>query len=640
LTLPVADTAAPDRPSTLGRAIERLVRGPTSAVGAALCLLGIAAVATAWGLHFVARQRGPFIFLDELAYERMAQTFAHTGSIGLLGKTGLSYSPLYSIVISPIYVLTSSAMVAYEWVKRANVILMSAAVFPIYGIARFVLSRRLSLGVAALALAAPLTLYAGLVMSENLAYPLFLVAVWAMLRAVAKPRPANDALLLLTVALASAARLQQVVLVPAAISAIVLVASLSGRAAGLHALTRVLARHWLLLGAVAIALVGSLLRSAANGGALPLAGRYSDVGRTHPSVLRIGKLFIEHLAGLDIAVGVVPFAAALLAAHALRRFGFPRTELVYAAVAFSVVAWVLFLVAYDAAGFDATTRVNGSANIPRIHERYLIYLVPLFLVGLVAVLRCRRRIAPSRYVAAAALAAALPVTIPFGLIVNNSIVGDSFSMQLFAKVGTVYTPIHQARVVALGFATLLASSLIVAAWRPRRWPFLSAVPAVLATLIAFVVVSRLVTQRFELAANGAMEGGVGPHPEWVDQAVGHSHVVVVSRGGTQIGGLETVFFNLSIDRAYHTCSRPLLSPDFGDHGIAADPTGTLEDVEGGSGSIVAQYAVVPASFRVAGQVVASDDRAGLVLVAPTSQTLVVPPNGKTIACPPPAAPGH
>jgi hypothetical protein len=612
--------------------VARVTSGPTSAVGATLCLLGIAVVTACVGLYFVSRQRGPFIFLDELAYERMAQAFAHTGRIGLLGKTGLSYSPLYSIVISPIYAFTSSALTAYEWVKRTNVVLMSLSVFPIYGIARFVLSRRLSLGVAALAMAAPLMWYAGLVMSENLAYPLFLVAVYAMLRALREPRPVNDAVLLLAIGVASTARLQQIVLVPAAVTAIVLVSLFSGQGRRTRSLARALARHWLLVGAAAVGLLGVLLQRAANAGALPLSGRYANVGMAHPSAIRIAKLYVEHLAGLDLAVGVVPFAGSLLAAYALMRFGFPRAELVYGAVALSVACWVLLLVAYDAAAFDATTSVVGAADIPRIHERYLIYLVPLFLVGLVAVLRCRRRIAPSGYVAAAAVAAVLPLTIPFGLVINNSVVGDSFTMELFSNTASVYVAIDHAKLAAFGFAGVLASSLIVAAWRPRRRPFLAAVPAIVATVIAFVVVSRLVIQSFEAAAAGAVDSGVGSHPQWVDQAVGPRPVVLVTIGGVQTGSLETAFFNLSIDRAYHICSRPGLSPDFGDHEASPDSNGALQDIEGGSGTIVAPLAVVPESFHVAGQVIASDDRAGLVLVAPASDTLVVPPGGATVAC--------
>jgi hypothetical protein len=576
------------------------------------------------------RDPGPFVFFDELAYERMAYSFAHTGQIALLGKVGLTYSPLYSIAISPIYALTTSAIEAYDWVKRANVLMMAAAVFPIYGIARFVLSRRLSLAVAALAMFAPPMLYAGLVMSENLAYPLSLAAIWALLRTVRDPGPANDLLFLGLTALASAARLQQIAFFPAALTAIVLVALVSAESRRARAAWEAVARHWVLAGTALVGLVLGLVVRLASG-TLPLSGRYANVGTVHPSLIRTAKLFVEHLAELDVAVGVVPFAAAVLAALALRRFGFPQKELMFGAVAFSVTSWLLLEVAWDAAGFDSTKLVTGNAAMPRLHERYLIYLVPVFLIALVATLRRRRRMSLRSYVVAAAVAAALPATIPFGLVINNSIVADSFAMGLFAKTGVIYAPIAHAKLKAVALAGLLAASLIVAAWRPRRWQFATAIPALAATLVAFGLISTLVAHRFWLAAHGAVSAGLPGRLDWVDRAVPHGHVVLVAaRGG--IGDLETTFFNLSIDRVYDLCG-PVFGADFGDRRIAVEPgTGTLEDVEGGTGPVVTPYAVVQRSFGINGRVLAKDASTGLVLVAPPTLTLVVTEKARDNLC--------
>ena len=110
---------------------------PTAATAAAL--VGLAAVSAALRTILARQVHGPFVFMDELGYERMAQSFAHTGHLALFGKGGLAYSPLYPIVLSPIYALTSSAQTAYEWAKVVNAVLMSLAVFPVYGIARSVL---------------------------------------------------------------------------------------------------------------------------------------------------------------------------------------------------------------------------------------------------------------------------------------------------------------------------------------------------------------------------------------------------------------------------------------------------------------------------------------------------------------------
>ena len=233
------------------------------------------------------------------------------------------------------------------------------------------------------------------------------------------------------------------------------------------------------------------------------------------------------------------------------------------------------------------------------------------------------------YVLAAAVAAVLPATIPFGLVVNNTIVADSFAMELFAKAGEIYVPIAHAKLNAVVLAALLASSLVIAAWRPARWPYAPALPAVAATVVAFLLVAHLVRENFWSASRGAVTAGVPGTRDWVDRAVGHAHVVLVGTQGG-LGDFETVFFNLSIDRVYSTCG-PILGTQFGEHHVAVDPaTGALEDTQGGT--IVAPYAVVPRALGVAGREVADNGAAGLVLVAPSTQALVIPDGARASLC--------
>ena len=217
----VAETRAVPRPRGLRDSLSAAAHEhPALAAAASLVLL--AAASALVRSVFVGWVAGPKVFMDEMGYERMAQSFAHTGHFSLFGKAGLAYSPLYPIVLSPIYALTSSAHTAYDWAKIVNGILISLSVFPIYAIARSVLPRRRSVGVAALSLIAPLMLYTSFEMSESLAYPLGCVAIWAMLRALRRPSVLNDATLLAAIVLASAARLQLVAFVPAVVTAILL----------------------------------------------------------------------------------------------------------------------------------------------------------------------------------------------------------------------------------------------------------------------------------------------------------------------------------------------------------------------------------------------------------------------------------
>jgi hypothetical protein len=471
-------------------------------------------------------------------------------------------------------------------------------------------------------------------MSESLAYPVCLVAIWAMLRAVRRPSVANDAILIAAIVLASAARLQFVALFPAALTAILLVALLrrdepEGRK---RAVLTAVSQHRLLFGVVAVALVAFLVRWGMNGGNLPLAGRYAAVGTSHASPLRVFELFVQHLGELDFAVGVIPFAAAILGGYALVRFSFPRKALVFASVAAATTFWVLLEVAYDAAAFDATSAhpqgVSGPFDVPRIHERYLIYLVPLFLVALVVALPLLRgRFPERRHLAIAAVAAALPATIPFGTVINDTIAFESMALQPFAKVVSgKLIPVPHATLVIVVLSVLLAFGYFRAAVRPL--PSL----AISMTVVALLGLSALELERQTISV--ARAGlGLPAHKDWVDRAV-NSRSGVILVGGDRVDSSaleETAYWNPSVTRVYYTCGIAF-GTDFGEQRLTLDGrSGTLS---GPSGTIRARYAVVPAGFGVPGRILARDRLGRLVLIAPAGGMLRIPARSRPLLrCP-------
>ena len=109
---------------------------------------------------------------------------------------------------------------------------MSLALLPAYGIARFLLPRGPSLLVIGLAATAPLMYLTSLGMSENLAYPLFLLRRGSSCARSRCLRGLNDGLLLGAIVLACAARIQLVSLVPAALTALLVLAASHGHAFG------------------------------------------------------------------------------------------------------------------------------------------------------------------------------------------------------------------------------------------------------------------------------------------------------------------------------------------------------------------------------------------------------------------------
>jgi hypothetical protein len=579
-----------------------------------LWLAAIFAVSAALRILLASEIRGPFIFLDELAYARMAQSLAQNGHLALFDKAGVSYAPLYAVVLTPIYALHASAPAAYHWIKVVNAVLMSLSVFPIYGIARYVLPRRLALLAAALLALAPLMYYTTLAMSENLAYPLFLAAVWALLATVRTPSARADAVFLVALAAACLARIQFVALFPAALTAVVLASLLAPRtesAGRIGSATRSLRRHWLVLGCIAVVLVAPVAWALTGAGAHQAIGRYANVLHAGvPSPWRILESAAQHLSELDYAVGVIPFVGTLVAAYAFWRHSSGAGARAFASVGVAVTIWLILLVSYDDVVFPP------GSELPRIHERYLFYVVPLFLIALLAAARLPAAKAPAAVYGAAAVAATLlPAAIPFGKVVNNTIVADTFGLQIFARSGPgPIFAVHHATRTAVLVAALLG---IVAVVVRRRLPAL-----VIAVLVVFLLFSAVVRSRIGPAANGAPRITLPAHHDWVDRVVRPTgDVVLVAGPGTRrLAVLETAFYNLSIKRLYYLC-KPAAEADFGEDKLSVDSEGNLREA---AGPVRAPYAVVPARFPIRGRVLARNRRGSQLLVAPRDGRLQVP----------------
>src|SRR4051812_31501565 len=87
----LASTLASTLSSTRGRAVA--------------CLVGLAVLAAVLQIPRALAYHGPWVFDDELGYQKLAQSIGTSGTLELFGKQGLSYSPLYPLVIAPVYAL-------------------------------------------------------------------------------------------------------------------------------------------------------------------------------------------------------------------------------------------------------------------------------------------------------------------------------------------------------------------------------------------------------------------------------------------------------------------------------------------------------------------------------------------------------
>jgi hypothetical protein len=564
---------------------------------------------------------GPWVFDDEIGYRALARSFGTTGHLALFGKGGLTYSPLYPVILSPLYRFHLSGTEAYQWTKVVNALLMVSSLFPIYKISRFVLAPPRAVIATALSALAPLMLYSSLEMSENLAFPVAMFSLWAILVAIRTPSWQHDAIVLCLCVLAAATRLQLVILLPAAFVAVLATLALTG--GGMRRTALGTARqHWLLTAAT---IGGMLLAVAALAGtaALSLAGQYSWQRRLPtPPPERLAHLIVAHVAGLDLAVGVIPFAGTLAAAYLwTRRRSRPDVN-AFAVLALAATSFLVILVAFT--GYQQT----AGGDQPRIHERYLIYVLPLFIISMVATTTFPRSRKMLRLgLLAGVIAGVLPVTIPYHSMMNDTVGVDTFGLTLFVNPapdgGVMALP--NAALIAIAYALCLG--IIYALLRPNTVLLIAATAGVL------VFIGVKVQTLLDVGARAATSHTLPATRNWVDAAGPTGHVVILESAPLKnarrqhklaLANTETAFYNLSVSKLYYVCSRELLE-QFGEIKVRVDSRGVVLD---GSGPVHATYVVAPRGSGVVGRVVAANIPGRLVLLRPERGIVRIAPTGR------------
>jgi uncharacterized membrane protein len=233
------------------------VRRRVRAVPAWAAVAAIVVVSTGVRFGFARHMVGPWIMIDEIVYSELAKSFAANATFAVRGVPTSGYGVVYPVLISPAYALFHSIPTVYSAIKLINSLLMSLAAVPAYLLARRVLSLRGSLIVAVLAVSVPSTFYAGTVMTENAFYPIFLLVALALVAVLQRPRAVTVVAFLLALGLAYETRAQAVAVLPAALTAPLVIAALNRR------FRDVLAYRWLYAitgGLAALVVVGEVAR--------------------------------------------------------------------------------------------------------------------------------------------------------------------------------------------------------------------------------------------------------------------------------------------------------------------------------------------------------------------------------------------
>jgi hypothetical protein len=360
------------------------------AAGVVLAWLGTGALLAIW---YSGRIRDWSVMTDELQYVKLAVSVADTHSpVPMIHGTSVALAnQVYPLLLASLYGPLGSED-AFRAAHVLNAFLMASAVLPAYLLGRELLPRTWSAAAAVLSVALPWMALTGFLMSEVVAYPVFLWTCLAFHRAVVVPRTRRDLLAVAAIGLAILTRTQFAALalvLPSAILVEEVGQALAARGAGdrrdalASGARSALRGHRALWSLYALgALVAAVVVAAGSGDRL--WGAYSvtvESGWILPSATWGSAA--RHLAVIGIGCGVVPLLLGggwLLSAAARPQVGRPRHA--YATLSLLTLA----VLSVETASFDLRF---GGADVVR--DRYLFYVVPLLLVASAAALTEDRR---------------------------------------------------------------------------------------------------------------------------------------------------------------------------------------------------------------------------------------------------------
>jgi hypothetical protein len=539
----------------------------------------------------------PRIFYDELIYMEAAASLADGEGLEVRGAR-YEYGVLYPALAAPLLALAGERETAYLLLRLANALLFALTAVPAYLLARRLLAPWPSVAVAGLSILVPSTVYVTVVMTESLAY---LTATWALLAivlAAERPTPLRQLGALVAVGVTSLARAQFFSLFAALLLTLLLVQLLlpERRALGWRGLRMLWPVGASLALGLVLVVVGPLLRGSRPGDVL---GQYDVLLRTYDFVL-VGKWLVQHASALELYLAVIPVAVAPIVLAAFFRRGREGSE---RHAAFLAVFATVNAAALAIAAIVVTSLDDPGVEIDRLHDRYVFYVVPLWLVVLtwwVAAGAPRPRVETRIGIS---LAAVLALLFPYGQLELQD------GVKLFSAVGTAFPAALEeiaGSTVAGAIVTLVAVGLLLAAVFRKRNPAKLAFGVLVAV---FLVNALLVWGRAFNPPERAVFDGPGLEKRWVDQGVPGDATVTMLESYCEDAVLErdsyflTEFFNDSIGDVVG-----LTAEDSGTR-IGADGTVLLSSGQ----ALEADYVVAQPGARVAGEELASGTAARLVL---------------------------
>lgn len=495
-------------------------------------LLVIFLLLTALYVWQASRREVPTIFTDELETTQLSRSIAETGMPARRGESH-DFTSLVPWLTAPIWWIDDVSS-AYATVKYVQALVMAAAIFPAYMLARTVVSRPWALFAAAATIAAPALSYAPILVEEPFAYPAATVALWLSVRAVIRPTVVTVATAAAGCTVAAGVRSQLVALFPALVIPLLVLAWNRPRVRRFRATWD----RWDWVGAVTL-LLGALFFVAA------LIGHVSAEWETTMALWksRIVEYGLFAFGAFVIGIGVLPAIALLAAPFRPRAELEDRRTWAFVVVCASAVASVAL---YGGLKGAYVSTVLASLSV----ERNLVYLAPLAFAATALLLERRTG---SIWALLAATGAVLYVVVDTPMRLDQYPYYEAHGLSILAFANRVLVwPEATIQAWLVGIA-IGSGALLIAVTRLRSRPSwalgvgISVVAAVLTWNLTNEVYAANGERRFsdQLAANFA------PDPEWVDETVGDATVTIVGQQHIDPTGIWlTEFFNRSVTQVW------------------------------------------------------------------------------------------
>jgi hypothetical protein len=314
-----------------------------------------------------------FVMTDELLYERLAISAVRWGSLipHVHREIVPNLNQLYPIMLAWPY-RDLSVHDSLHDAHVLNAFVMTSAAVPAFFLARRVTSNSwFAVVVALLSITLPWLVLASFLLTEVIAYPVFLWVMLVSQRALAQPTKGNDGLVLAALALGVLARTQFVVLAGVllvAIAGLALAGSDGSHRTRLQAAART---HIVLVGGYAIVALFALVLLVS--GHNPL-GTYKSTATGGVLPANILPQAAAHLAVLALATGLLPFivGGGWLVSNLTNSATRERHTFAWLATS-AIVVLTLEVTSFN-------LRFGGGV----VRERYLFYVAPLLLVALAA----------------------------------------------------------------------------------------------------------------------------------------------------------------------------------------------------------------------------------------------------------------